>query len=167
MEMECDVDRESVGRGAARNGWGLPVGELPCRGWFRDGKQKMRGGGPPLSRRAVGRTMAVRYDRAVSVWRASSPKERGHATNHAFPVPKGRGRATKRAFPAPTGRPVKAQGDALVLTHKSLVADLPNEGQVMEAIEALPHCLHPWRTCRLTAALDPAAEFTHELDHFA
>jgi hypothetical protein len=37
----------------------------------------------------------------------------------------------------------------------------------MEALEALPHCLHPWRTCRLTAALDPAAEFTHELDHFA
>ena len=37
----------------------------------------------------------------------------------------------------------------------------------MEAIEALPHCLHPWRTCRLTAALDPAAEFAHELDFFA
>ena len=55
----------------------------------------------------------------------------------------------------------------LVLTHKSLVADLPNERQVMEALEALPQCLHPRRTCRLTAALDPAAEFTHELDHFA
>ena len=31
MEMECDVDRAGVGRGAARNGRGLPVGELPCR----------------------------------------------------------------------------------------------------------------------------------------
>ena len=26
-------------------------------GWFRNGKQKMRGGEPPLSRRAVGRTL--------------------------------------------------------------------------------------------------------------
>ena len=35
-------------------------------GWFRDGKQKMRGGGPLLSRRAGGaHSVAVRCDMAV------------------------------------------------------------------------------------------------------
>ena len=55
----------------------------------------------------------------------------------------------------------------LVVAHKSVTADLPSCGQVMEALQALPKGLHTWWTCRFAAALDPAAELAYELDHFA
>ena len=94
-------------------------------GWFRDGKQKMRGGGPRVQRRDRARNHVFpaptgRGRETNHVFPA--PTGKGRETNHVFPAPTGKGRARNRAFPAPTGRHVKAQGIALGLGRKTMAS---------------------------------------------
>ena len=67
MKMVCDVDRAGVGRGAARNGRGSPVGDIPCRGVVsgRQAEDAWRRASAEPSGGGRAHSVAVRCDMAV------------------------------------------------------------------------------------------------------